>query len=291
MPVWYARTAPAGIAATVRMRVQLVDGRPRAIAGRETERMESLQLYVVNLPGSVERRASMEQQAAQLGLQLTFFAAVDGRVPNPLFAHVNVDRRQACKGRPFRPGEIGCWASHYLLWQRCVDSGQPMIVLEDDIVLEPPLLEMLRALPQLPADIGYFRLHAADRPSRPWRGFGGFVLHRYWRSPMCTFGYYLAPEAAARFLRHADEWVIPVDDYMDLAWLHGVECLGLKPGLVSSGEMFDSTIRVGGKQKMRVGGWGWVTREAFRVWLGLRAFLHDFPARLRPAPSMRRDLE
>lgn len=224
----------------------------------------------------------MEAQAAALGLSLSFFEAVNGRAPHPLFAHVNVGKRQACKGRPFRPGEVGCWASHYLLWQRCVESGRPMIVLEDDVTLDPRLLEALAALPLLPADVGYFRLHAADRPSAPWKRFGDFVLHRYWRSPMCTFGYYLAPAAAARFLRHADEWILPVDDYMDLAWLHGVECLGLKPGVVSGGSTFDSTIRVEGGKKARVGVEGWITRETYRAWLKLRTFLHDLPARLRP---------
>ncbi len=238
-------------------------------------------LHVVNLPGSPERRASMQTQAAALGLSLTFFEAVNGRAPHPLFAHVHAGKRQARKGRPFRPGEIGCWASHYLLWQQCVASGKPMIVLEDDIVLDPRFPELLRALPLVPADVGYFRLHAANRPSLPWRRFGGFVLHRYWRSPMCTFGYYLAPAAAERFLRHATQWVLPVDDYMDLAWLHGVECLGLKPGVVSGGDMFDSTIRVDGKKKASVGSAGWVTREAWRAWLSLRWFLHNLPARLR----------
>ena len=90
-----------------------------------------------------------------------------------------------------------------------------------------------------------------------------------------------AEVAAERFLRHATEWVVPVDDYMDLAWLHGVECLGLKPGVVSGGDVFDSTIRADGKKKAGVGVKGWVTREAHRVWLGLRWFLHNLPARLR----------
>lgn len=248
--------------------------------------MTDLVLHVVNLPRSTERRASMEAQAAALGLSLTFFEAVNGCAPHPLFAHVHAGKRQARKGRPFRPGEIGCWASHYLLWQQCVANGKPIIVLEDDILLDPRFPELLHALPLVPADVGYFRLHATHRPSAPWRRFGDFVLHRYWRSPMCTFGYYLAPAAAERFLRHATEWVLPVDDYMDLAWLHGVECLGLKPGVVSAGDAFDSTIRIDGKKKLGLGMMGWLTREAWRAWLSLRWFLHNLPARLRQrAPS------
>ena len=243
--------------------------------------MTDLLLHVINLPRSMERRASMEAQAAALGLSLKFFEAVNGHVPHPLFARVRADKRQARKGRPFRPGELGCWASHYLLWQQCVASGKPIVVLEDDILLGSRLPELLHALPHLPTDVGYFRLHAEDRPSVAWRQFGDFVVHRYWRNPSCAFGYYLAPAAAARFLRHAAEWVVPVDDYMDLSWLHGVECLGLKPGLISGGGAFESTIRADGKKKAGVDMKGWVTREAHRIWLDLRWFQYNLPERLR----------
>lgn len=248
---------------------------------RDAWRVTELVLHVINLPRSTGRRASMQAQAAALGLSLTFFEAVDGHASHPLFAHVHAGKRQARKGRPFRPGELGCWASHYLLWQQCVANGKPMIVLEDDIMLDSRFPELLRVLPLVPANVGYFRLHAENRASVAWQQFGSFVLHRYWDNPSCTFGYYLAPLAAERFLRHAAEWVVPVDDYMDLAWLHGVECLGLKPGVVSGGDVFDSTIRAYDKKKAAVGVKGWMTREAHRAWLDLRWFQYNLFARLR----------
>lgn len=242
--------------------------------------MADVKLYVINLPRSTGRRESMEAQAGALGLSLTFFEAVDGGASHPLFAHVHVEKRLARKGRLFRPGELGCWASHYLLWQQCVKSGKPIVVLEDDIILDSRFPELMREMPLVPSDVGYFRLHAEDRPSVAWRRFGDFVVHRYWRNPSCAFGYYLTPVAAERFLRHAQEWIVPVDDYMDMAWLHGVECLGLKPGMVSCPNAFDSTIRADGKQKTRLGMKRWVTRECHRVWLDLRWFHHNLPARL-----------
>ncbi len=238
-------------------------------------------LYVINLPASLDRRESMLRQAAELGLEVQLFEAVNGRQPHPLFSHVDEHKRMARKGRPFRPGELGCWASHYLLWQRCVESGRPIIVLEDDVTLAPSLVDLLRALPQLPEDVGYFRLHAADRPSTPWLKFGDFVLHRYWRSPLCAFGYYLSPAAARKFLNHAGQWILPVDDYMDLAWLHGVACLGLKPGVVSSRGLFASTIQTERKRKPALGLRGLRSREARRAELSVRWFLHNLPQRLR----------
>lgn len=246
-----------------------------------TRPLADLPLYVINLPASADRRVSIQQQAAALGIEVTMWEAVNGSAPHPLFTKVNEKRRLACKGRPFRPGEIGCWASHYLLWQQCVDSGRPMIVFEDDIIIDPRFLDVLRALPSLPESVGYFRLHAADRPSSVWVRFGDFVLHRYWRSPLCTFGYYLAPAAAEKFLCHAERWVLPVDDYMDLAWLHGVECLGLKPGVVCSGDQFASVIQAGRRAKPGVGPLGWLSREAYRAGLSVRWFAYNLASRLR----------
>jgi hypothetical protein len=37
-----------------------------------------------------------------------------------------------------RPGAQGCWMSHWRLWNRCVKTNQPMIVLEHDAVVTAP---------------------------------------------------------------------------------------------------------------------------------------------------------
>ena len=34
-----------------------------------------------------------------------------------------------------RPGAQGCWHSHFDLWQRCIDLGQDIIVLEHDVLV------------------------------------------------------------------------------------------------------------------------------------------------------------
>ena len=34
------------------------------------------------------------------------------------------------------PGELGCFASHYLLWEKCLELNEPIVVIEDDAQLE-----------------------------------------------------------------------------------------------------------------------------------------------------------
>lgn len=36
-------------------------------------------------------------------------------------------------GKLSRPGVIGCFYSHYALWQRCIDLGEPIMIFEDDV--------------------------------------------------------------------------------------------------------------------------------------------------------------
>ncbi|CCF80089.1 putative lipopolysaccharide biosynthesis protein [Helicobacter bizzozeronii CCUG 35545] len=34
-------------------------------------------------------------------------------------------------------GELGCYASHYSLWQKCIQLHEPIAILEDDVHLKP----------------------------------------------------------------------------------------------------------------------------------------------------------
>lgn len=234
--------------------------------------MAQTPVYVINLPESSDRRSAMERQAEVLGVEVTFFEAVDGRQEHyPLFSKVDQSKRLRYKGRPFKPGELGVWASHYRLWEACLESGLPMVILEDDAVLEPNFADFLESAPTLARRFPYFRLYASERPSKQIATLEGFGIHRYWKNPLRTTGYLIAPEAARKLLAKADPWVLPVDDYMDLPWLHGVDCLGIKPGCVSDETQFASTIQPRAKApKERLTPGQKLMRESFRHYLRLR---------------------
>ncbi len=78
----------------------------------------------------------------------------------------------------YPPGDanarLGCAMSHFLLWKRCVEIGEPIIILEHDAVFLCPL-------PELPADFGAIMLNnpAKATPKGGWwkqqieaKGFG-----------------------------------------------------------------------------------------------------------------------
>lgn len=241
-----------------------------------------LPIYVINLPESTARRESIEQQAERLGFTPRFFEAVDGRAgEHPLFGRVNQEKRLRLKGRPFKPGELGVWASHYLLWEKCVRENQAMVILEDDAQLKPNFPEFLESSAKITELFPYLRLFESNLASKKLATVGGFHIHRYWRNPLRTTGYLLAPSAAKAFLSKADEWVLPVDDYMDLAWLHGVDCVGLKPGCVMEETEFESTIQTRAP-KERLSLPHKLRREGFRQYLRMRYCLDFFRRILTP---------
>ncbi len=50
------------------------------------------------------------------------------------------------------PQEFGCYLSHYLLWKECVKTDQPVVILEDDAVLESNFMQALEDCLKSPFD-------------------------------------------------------------------------------------------------------------------------------------------
>ncbi|WQR86894.1 glycosyltransferase family 25 protein [Helicobacter pylori] len=50
------------------------------------------------------------------------------------------------------PREFGCYLSHYFLWKECVKTNQPVVILEDDAMLEPHFMQALEDCLKSPFD-------------------------------------------------------------------------------------------------------------------------------------------
>ncbi len=61
-------------------------------------------------------------------------------------------------GKSMSIGELGCYASHYALWRRCVALQEPICVLEDDVGLQSNFFESLDFLEKEISNLGYARL-------------------------------------------------------------------------------------------------------------------------------------
>tara|TARA_Y100000389_G_scaffold65541_1_gene61619 strand:- start:4309 stop:4992 length:684 start_codon:yes stop_codon:yes gene_type:complete len=78
-------------------------------------------------------------QAVLHGLSPSYFKAIDGNDAELHYKSSSVfARRKMKKGRL---GVIGCFFSHYYLWQECVQNNTPFVILEHDGYMLKPLPE------------------------------------------------------------------------------------------------------------------------------------------------------
>jgi glycosyl transferase family 25 len=210
---------------------------------------EQPDIVVISLKRSAERRQSIESQFAGLELPFSFFDAVDGKHGHELFAHYEPEKARRIGEIPLSPGHLGCYASHFLVWQRCVESGRSMIVLEDDAMLfRESFLRFVKQAPGLPPELECVRLFASkSRNTENILVFenAGLAIAKFLRGHKSATGYYLTPSAARKFLDYGERWAEPVDIEMDQFWANGVECYGVLEPCLTHNPDFQSAIDSG----------------------------------------------
>ncbi|PUD86467.1 lipopolysaccharide biosynthesis protein [Helicobacter pylori] len=70
------------------------------------------------------------------------------------------------------PQEFGCYLSHYLLWKECVKTNQPVVILEDDAMLESNFMQALEDCLKSPFDFvklfgWYWNFHKTNLRTLP----------------------------------------------------------------------------------------------------------------------------
>ncbi len=237
------------------------------------------EIFIINLASSTARKANITRQLADLGLAYTLFPAIDGRKEeHRLFSKYDNELNQHYRGKALNKGQLACYASHYLLWQKCVELNRPIIVLEDDALLYPePFLEFVNNMDRLSHQFDCIRLFKNKRKVFSSCKVSRLVtveIHRFNQGHMSTTGYSLTPNGAKKLLQHSEHWHMPVDLYMDRYWVNGVECYGTVPACMTNDPRFDSDIG-GGEAEPR----GLVVR-CRREWFNLselaRRTLHTF---------------
>ena len=92
--------------------------------------------YYINLLENTDRDARMQQQLSMLQIAENYrrFDAIRGAVAPQRSETTLPD------------GHLGCWLSHQAVWREGQKTGQHLHVLEDDAVIGPSLMPMLKEL-------------------------------------------------------------------------------------------------------------------------------------------------
>ena len=198
----------------------------------ETHRIPDLQVVLINLPRSQQRREQMQQRLADLGLVYTLFPAIDGQAEKDrLYQQLDVDAFQRNVGRDVMPGEIGCYHSHIEVWRRFLESpDQVLLVLEDDVVFGSDFMAAIREAMRTRSHWDFLKLNKirAQQPICQGR-VGPFRLNAYLGTATGLGAYLIQRETARRLLPSMLPITRPIDHELDRIHVHDFRHFGLEP--------------------------------------------------------------
>ena len=201
-----------------------------------------MKAFVINLKDSVERRETAARQLSEKGIEHEFFEAWNGEkaLKEKLF-HWNKRRFLVSTGCPSAQGEIGCYASHMMLWKKCVELQQPILILEDDFQLSDNINTALALADELIETYGYIRFNGESRHTVDILSKDGYHLKRYKKAPLLALAYALSPAAAQKLLDNFDEYMEPLDYYLKRFWATKQRVYHLSPDPITHNEFSDDT--------------------------------------------------
>ena len=242
-----------------------------------------IKIYIINLEKSKERRDFIYNQFDNLPQKIgyQFFKAVYGKEePNhPLFSKYNEKKRFARKGHYMSLSQLGCVASHYLLWQKCIELNQGIIVLEDDAIIHSNFPDVLNFIESNENTFEFFWL-SPPAPAR--RNQKGKVVYsseklqvaRYKKGWGNATGYFINPNAARKLLDYCNEWILDVDIMMERYWENKLDHLAIIPACVEPDFSKESNIPVDkqqGKRSLKTK----ILREIYKTKDNVNKFIYD----------------
>ena len=181
---------------------------------------------VINLDRSPDRWAHAKAQLDRVGVDALRVSGVDGKLLDKDSIDANNETSSYPKKilcpRPLRAGEIGCFLSHRLCWQRLLDSDENWaLILEDDIVLSDRAPIYMNSDDWIPEGIHLIQLFIFHDT---WTAYckrksislktGDELLIPVRPAPTGTPAYMISREAAKFALEHSKTLPFPVDNYL-----------------------------------------------------------------------------
>ena len=220
-------------------------------------------IFVINLARSPDRRRAIAGRLGRLGLEHEFFPAVDGAALTEADL-VNYDRKARLKafGCDLLPNELGCYLSHYRIYQKIVAENIPRaLILEDDVEIADDLPAILEALAEAP--VGWELIRLSGLRARKGRRIAdiapGYRVVRLLDVASGAQAYLLNRQGAGKLAAYGKKIVRQVDVMLDRYWDNGLRIMAVQPYPVQPSLNFESTIgppridawRLPGKRALR----------------------------------------
>lgn len=187
------------------------------------------EIYLINLKRRPLRRRRMLASLKEMGISVKLLDAVDGksltdRQVRDMGIKMLPGYNDPYGKRPLTMGEIGCFLSHYLIWQEMINNGlSQVLILEDDVRFEPNFRNQLRGLLMEATTlssryrweliyIGRKRFHSKSMEMVPGASVLAWADYTYW-----TLGYAISLSGARKLVSAKPlEKMIAVDEFLPI---------------------------------------------------------------------------
>ena len=172
--------------------------------------MKSFIVHLSRIATSRESAERTQQDLKSIGIDAELFEGTYGNEAERIFKQQgrtvhpinfrNAPTQEKDESKAWRPGVMGCFYSHYRLWQKCAELGETICVFEDDVKVLRPLVtidfdDVLVIAMGARKNEKY--LQYIDNPEGEYHA--AEYLHR---SMPGTVGYMIKPAAAKKLLNY-----------------------------------------------------------------------------------------
>lgn len=222
-----------------------LDGKSLA-AGSDRALIVRPRIFVINLARSPDRRRVVTGRLRELGLDHEFFPALDGATLTEAEL-ANYDRRARLEayGCDLLPNELGCYLSHYRLYEKIIAQNIPRaLILEDDVEISDDLPLILDALADAPD--GWELVRLSGLRARKGRTIAdiapGYRMVRLLDVASGAQAYLLNRRGAQKLVAYGRKITRQVDVMIDRYWDNGLRIMAVQPYPVRPSDRFESTI-------------------------------------------------
>ncbi|MCG8530341.1 MAG: glycosyltransferase family 25 protein [Desulfovibrionales bacterium] len=196
---------------------------------------EQMDIFIINLARSVERRKKISARLSAYNLSFSFFNAVEASDNFVEKKRYKPLLRLFLRKNPLSWSTIACFASHFRLWEKCVELNKPIFIMEDDAIPSQNFIEALELAGKNINKFECIRLYATGggtlrtiKELRP-----PFTIQYSRKGTLGAVAYMISPEGAKKLISSASVWIDGPEIYMNNSYKHGVGCFILHPTSVA----------------------------------------------------------
>ena len=211
-------------------------------------RYSGYKCFIIHLNRASKRKSTVDKIVSDMALETEIIDAVDGHnLSDAQLNHHISDKKLFNPPYPFllNKGEVGCFLSHRLAWQKIVDQKLiGALIIEDDVKIDKKkFYEGLGVGLNHLDNVGYiqFQVRKIEKYSKEIQNINNIRLLEVLPIPLRTSAQIVSYEAALKLLELTKKFDRPIDGFLQLFW-----STGLKVKIISPSSVVDITNELGG---------------------------------------------